>query len=62
MILIYGILDDQISGHVVAAIQISFKLEKFKHLLGRNSETVVWSTACLISDLFSKENLISDNS
>ena len=52
--LIYGIRDDQESRHMITAIQISFKLEKFKHFLGGNNKTAIWPTACPVSDLFGK--------
>ena len=51
-----SIRGDQISRHVISATVISFKLEKFKHFLGRNNETEVWSTACSVSELFDKGN------
>ena len=42
-----SIRGDQISRHVISAIQISFKLEKLKHF---PNTTVICLTACLISD------------
>ena len=30
---------------MIIAIQLSFKLEKFRHFLGGNNNTVIWSTA-----------------
>ena len=37
-----------------SGIQVSFKLEKFKHFLGRYNKTVVWLTVCQVSNLFGK--------
>ena len=47
------------SRHVITAGKSSCKLEKFKHFLGGNNKSVVWSTACPIFDLFGKGKLIA---